>query len=224
MTSRSRIFTIGDVHGCRDALAGLLALIAPRVDDTVVMLGDYVDRGPDSAGVIDLLLEWSQRCRMIFLRGNHEIMMLNSRTSSEQLHFWRECGGAETMQSYGGSLTKVPDVHWDFLSATIPYFETDQFFFVHANYQYDLPLEDQPPLFLYWEHLRPLAPRPHENGKQAFVGHTPQKDGVPGDYGHLVAVDTFCVGGGMLTAVECNLLDCYQVDRDGGSPMTFPLR
>ncbi|TWT31443.1 Serine/threonine-protein phosphatase 1 [Blastopirellula retiformator] len=190
----------------------------------VVMLGDYVDRGPDSAGVIDLLIEWSGRTQMIFLRGNHEVMMLNSRTSSEQRHFWRECGGAETMESYGGSLNNVPQSHWDFLLATAPYFETDKFFFVHANYQYDLPLKDQPPLFLYWEHLRPAPPPQHENGKQAFVGHTPQKDGLPGDFGHLIAADTFCVGGGKLTAVECNLLECFQVDRDGTEPSNFWLR
>lgn len=220
----SRIFAIGDVHGCRDALAALLELVAPKPDDTIVMLGDYVDRGPDSSGVIDLMLEWRKRQTMIFLRGNHEVMMLNSRTSSEQLHFWRECGGAQTMDSYGGSLAQVPSHHWDFLSATRSFFETERFFFVHANYVYDMPLDEQPPLYLYWEHLRTELPAPHENGKTAFVGHTPQKDGMPGDYKHVIAVDTFCVGGGNLTAIECDTLDCYQVDRDGESPVRFPLR
>ncbi|EAQ81480.1 metallophosphoesterase family protein [Blastopirellula marina] len=221
----SRIFAIGDVHGCRDALAGLLEWIASEPADQIVMLGDYVDRGPDSAGVIDLLLDWSTRRQMIFLRGNHEVMMLNSRTSDEQLHFWRECGGAETLESYGGSLDKVPPRHWDFLSATLPYYETEKFFFVHANYQYDLPLTDQPPLFLYWEHLRPEPPRQHDNGKTALVGHTPQRDGQPSDYQHLIALDTFCVGGGTLTAVECNAsLRYYQVDSEGKSPTQGQLR
>lgn len=220
----SRIFAIGDVHGCRDSLAGLLELIAPQPADQIVMLGDYVDRGPDSAGVIDLLLDWSERQPMIFLRGNHEVMMLNSRTSNEQLHFWRECGGAETMDNYGGSLAQTPQRHWDFLQGTLPFYETEQFFFVHANYDYDLPLADQPPYLLYWEHLRSEPPPPHENGKLAFVGHTPQKAGVPGDYQHVIAVDTFCVGGGNLTAVECNSLKYYQVDREGKSPRTCWLR
>ncbi|MFI4877200.1 MAG: metallophosphoesterase family protein [Blastopirellula sp. JB062] len=220
----SRIFAIGDVHGCRDALAALLEFIAPEPDDQILMLGDYIDRGPDSAGVIDVLLEWNERRSMIFLRGNHEVMMLNARGSDEQMHYWRECGGAETLESYDGSLANVSQRHWNFFEATRPFFETERFFFVHANYQYDLSLSDQPEMFLYWEHLRPEPPPPHRNGKMAFVGHTPQREGKPGDYGHLIAIDTFCVGGGTLTAIECNSLQYYQVDCVGRSPFEGSLR
>src|SRR4051812_9682650 len=74
MVNRSRTIAIGDIHGCDAALAALVAAIAPQPNDTLVVLGDFVDRGPNTRGVIDQLIELSQRCRLVTLLGNHEEM------------------------------------------------------------------------------------------------------------------------------------------------------
>ena len=73
-----RTIAIGDIHGCSAALRALIAAIEPTADDTLVPLGDYVDRGPDSRGVIDAVLELEKRCRVVPLLGNHELMLLDA--------------------------------------------------------------------------------------------------------------------------------------------------
>ena len=75
-----RTLAIGDVHGASSALDALMNFVKPTADDVLVFLGDYVDRGPDSKGVLDRLMAWSESLQMVCLRGNHEQMMLDSRT------------------------------------------------------------------------------------------------------------------------------------------------
>jgi serine/threonine protein phosphatase 1 len=96
-----RTIAIGDVHGCSAALRALLDAVAPAPDDVVVLLGDYIDRGPDSKGVLDLLLDLVGRCQLIPLLGNHEEMVLAALSDHKALEGWLSCGGAETVLSYG---------------------------------------------------------------------------------------------------------------------------
>src|SRR3954451_13711907 len=119
----SRVLAIGDVHGCSRALDVLLADVNPRGDDTIVTLGDYIDRGPDSRGVLDRLIDLHRTGRLVALRGNHEIMLLNARQSSAEDCEWRRCGGEATLAAYGttdyaGTLNNIPERHWDFIEAT----------------------------------------------------------------------------------------------------------
>ena len=147
-----RTFAIGDIHGCLTSLEALAAYADFQSDDIVVTLGDYVDRGPNSKGVIDWLLALRERCQLIHLRGNHEIMMLESFDSQqEDLIGWLSVGGAETLASYGTSFSDVPDEHWDFMLTALPYWETETHFFVHANAKQKVHLEDQSDDMLYWE-------------------------------------------------------------------------
>src|SRR5688572_4159032 len=95
-----RTFAIGDIHGCAVALASLLAIVPLQPEDTVVTLGDYVDRGPDSRGVIEQLLELRSRVNLVPLRGNHEIMMIQARVSRVAYGEWCRCGGDTTVESY----------------------------------------------------------------------------------------------------------------------------
>jgi serine/threonine protein phosphatase 1 len=83
-TSEGRTFAIGDIHGCSKALRTLIEAIDPRTADTVVILGDFIDCGPDSKGVVDLLIALSNRCRLIALIGNHEEMLLNALESRSE--------------------------------------------------------------------------------------------------------------------------------------------
>ena len=98
-----RTIAVGDIHGHAAALAALVAAIQPQPDDTLVFLGDYVDRGPDSRGVLNQLIELSQRLTVVALMGNHEESMLAARRRPSNLDFWLSpvCGGLTTLESYG---------------------------------------------------------------------------------------------------------------------------
>lgn len=210
-----RTIAIGDIHGCAPALAALIDVIEPGLDDVVVPLGDYVDRGPESRAVIDLLIELVDRCQLVPLLGNHEQMMLESLEVPACLEPWCRVGGRETVDSYGGSLEQVPLDHWAFLRGLHRYHETDSHLFVHANYDASLPLRQQPDELLLWEHVVHTLPGRHRSGKTAVVGHTPQGSGEVLDLGYLLCIDTYCVGGGWLTALDVESGQVWQANRAG---------
>jgi serine/threonine protein phosphatase 1 len=210
----ARTIAIGDMHGCIYALDALLKVVDPRSEDTVVTLGDCVDRGPHSREVIERLLELQGRCRLVPLLGNHERMMLDGIASGD-LDFWLTCGGFDTVSSYGGDLDKVPSEHIDFLKTLPRHWQCDSHFFVHANYRPQLPLSLQPDHALLWEHLNFYVPEPHVSGKVAIVGHTPQRSGEVLNLGHLKCIDTYCVGGGWLTALDVHSGQQWQADAGG---------
>src|SRR5437868_5510570 len=114
-----RTLAIGDLHGCALHLDRLLAAVQPTAEDTLIFLGDYVDRGPDSRGVIERVLQLKQTHECLFLKGNHELMMLRARTDSSEMRIWLQVGGAQTLGSYGpspgrsGTLADVPNEHWE---------------------------------------------------------------------------------------------------------------
>lgn len=208
-----RHFAIGDIHGCLTALQVLDSELAFGDGDTVVTLGDCVNRGPDSRGVIEFLLGLRKRCRLVALRGNHEIMMLGARDDRSLLLNWIACGGDTTLDSYGATGFKdVPESHWDFLGGTARYYETGDDFYVHANVRPDLPLEDQPDYNLFWEHLGSAVAR-HVSGRRMICGHTPQASGLPLDLGHAVCLDTQACGGGWLTCLETGSGSYWQANQ-----------
>lgn len=211
----SRTIAIGDIHGCALALEALIEAIAPTRKDVIVPLGDYVDRGPDSSGVIDLLIKLVERCHVVPLLGNHEAMLIESHVSRDCFDFWQRCGGGETLASYGGSLSRIPPMHLAFFQGCHRFYETDSHFMVHANYDPILPLDEQPDRLLLWEHVVYTLPPRHQSGKTAIVGHTPQSSGEILDLDHLIGIDTYCVGGGWLTALEINTGQVWQADREG---------
>jgi serine/threonine protein phosphatase 1 len=208
----NRTFVIGDIHGCAQALEALLNAIDLRSDDLLVTLGDYVDRGPDSKAVIDLLIGVQKKCQLVPLLGNHELMLLSVVDEEADSTFWLTFGGRQTLNSYGGDLEHIPDEHLEFLRQCVPFHETEKFIFVHANYAAHSPLDAQPERLLFWEHLSVTTPPPHTSGKTVFVGHTPQPSGDVYDLGHLVCLDTYCFGGGWLTAMEAHSRNVWQAD------------
>ena len=214
-----RTIAIGDIHGCSLALDPLLNSIKPRPDDTIVTLGDYIDRGPDSKGVLDRLIDLAQRCRLVPILGNHDEMLLGLRTGRPPTSWLIGMGGSATLDSYGPGqdLDLIPEEHYEFLAGCHAFFETDTHIFVHACYAPDIPMAKQDGLTLRWESLRETKPGPHESGKTVIVGHTSQKDGEILDLGHLKCIDTYCHGGGWLTALEARTREVWQVDRDGNS-------
>jgi serine/threonine protein phosphatase 1 len=198
-----RTIAIGDIHGCSAALAAVLDAIRPGPEDTLVPLGDYINRGPDSPVVLDLLLSLSERCRLVPLLGNHEEMLLSALRLSAELG------------CIGSAEEAIPDRHLAFLRGCHPFHETDTHLFVHAGYDPDLPMDRQPGNRLRWEFLDPDVARPHCSGKVAIVGHTEQLGGEVLDLGFLKCIDTGCHAGGWLTALEAQTGQVWQADRHG---------
>jgi serine/threonine protein phosphatase 1 len=210
-----RFIAIGDIHGCSVALARLLEAIEPQPADTIITLGDYVDRGIDSKGVLDQLIALADRCRLVPILGNHDEMMLHARDGRSDFQFWMNCGGIAALDSYGssGRLDLIPRSHFRFLENCVPFFETDSHFFVHANYKPDLPLDRQDDHTLRWLSLRDYIPGPHCSGKTAVLGHTPQPEIL--NLGHLICLDTGCYMGGWLTALDVTNGQVWQLDERG---------
>ena len=212
-----RIIAIGDVHGCSAALDAVLGAIDPRPSDTIVMLGDYIDRGPDTRGVIDRLIMLRGFCRLIPLLGNHDEMLLDILALRLcLLADWLSFGGHATLASYGCQAPQeIPEQHVAFLRACASWYETDGHFFVHASYQPRKPLKKQPTDVLRWASLREKLPGPHRSRKVAICGHTSQKDGEILDLGYLKCIDTYVYGDGWLTALEVNTGQVWQADKQG---------
>jgi serine/threonine protein phosphatase 1 len=213
-----RYLAVGDIHGCFKALTTLAKFVPFEAEDTVITLGDYVNRGPDSCAVLDWLIVFQQRGKLVALCGNHEIMMLEAREGREASNRWMEYGGDATLASYSpfgdqGRLVDIPDAHWEFLERTRSMFETPTHFFVHANEYPNCPLDEQPDLMLFWEQF--VDPLPHESGKVMICGHTSQKSGMPLNVGHAVCIDTWACGKGWLTCLDVGSGKYWQANQRG---------
>ena len=209
-----RHLAIGDIHGCVTALKTLVDYVGLRDDDTLVTLGDYVDRGPDARAVVDCIIDLARQHDLVPLRGNHEIMMLDAREKQSWLRPWLGYGGEATLQSYGGSFANVPDDHFEFLeNRLVPYHECDTHFFVHANAEPHIALEGQSDAALYWRKFG--NPDRHCSGKIMVCGHTPQESGLPLNNGHAVCIDTQAYGGGWLSCLDVESGTVWQANEAG---------
>jgi serine/threonine protein phosphatase 1 len=202
-----RVLAIGDVHGCSFLLDDLLGWVAPAADDTVVTLGDYVDRGPDSAGVLALLQGTPpvRGAQVVNLGGNHEQMMqaaLDPRADEQVVGFWLDNGGAATLESYAAdprdmrSWAAVPRRDREWLTRLRPSLALGGYVLTHAGVRPGVPLDAQDPMDLAWIREPFLSWR---GGLGAVVvhGHTPC-DG-PEVLDHRIGIDTGAVFGGPLT-------------------------
>jgi serine/threonine protein phosphatase 1 len=211
-----RILAIGDIHGCSKALDTLLELVKPTEDDTLVFLGDYVDRGPDARGVLERLIELSRREKFVALCGNHDLWMLRARCEKSWRRSWlgMGVGGMDTLASYHAqSFTDVPETHWEFLAKLSPWYETEDFLFTHASVNGHLPLAQQDEEWLYWR--RVVEATQHYSGKILICGHTAQHSGVPLDLGYAICIDTWAYSGGYLSCLECKDGYLWQASQNG---------
>lgn len=216
----TRHLAIGDIHGCVGALGALIDYVAPGRGDTIVTLGDYIDRGPDSSAVLDFVIELDRTHTLVPLRGNHEIMMLDARDKKSWLRPWLGYGGDATLRSYspsGGdeaSFSDIPDSHFEFLEQRlVPYYECDSHFFVHANADPAVALDEQSDATLYWRRLG--EPGKHCSGKIMVCGHSPQETGIPFFNGNAVCLDTWAWRGGWLSCLEVESGTIFQASETG---------
>ena len=228
------IYAIGDIHRQHTLLCDLLRQIEQtplREDDRLVFLGDYIDRGPDSKLVLDKLIALRDEYpNTIFLRGNHEQMMLDAFVAAPPTHVeedklrisqattnWQQEGGSETLRSYLKCFddidqethlrwrTFIPAEHWDFLCGTQLEFITDHYHFVHAGLL--------PAGCTEWQTMNPgrdprlhirdefLSSKKDFGGRVVVFGHTPQIDTKqPLVNPNKLGLDTGAAFGGPLTA------------------------
>ncbi len=199
------IFAVGDIHGSLKALKTIFKEKLIKSEDTVVFLGDYIDNGPDSKGVINWLLKNKTHFNFEFLIGNHEIMMLAAKDDPEKMIEWLEFGGKNTLDSYkiGKSpnfKNKIDPSHWNFLDSCLPYLEIENLIFVHAGLEKGKDLEEQNKFHLFWKKYK--EPEIYDINKKVICGHTSRKNGQIADFGHTVCIDTFAYGGMWLTCLN----------------------
>jgi serine/threonine protein phosphatase 1 len=212
------VFVVGDVHGCARELKLLLNKLPLTSKSTVVFLGDYIDRGPESRQVVETILELRSYCKVITLTGNHEEMLrdfLRDSTSHGAGLFIYNGGGA-TLASYGDERGKwaFPEEHRRFFDELLLCYENEQYFFVHAGVP-DVPLDQLDPIAARQEMLwvrRTFHKSRFPWTKTIVHGHTPMSGVEFAE--RRINVDTGCVYGGQLTAVELPSRKVYSVQRD----------
>ncbi|WP_069131373.1 metallophosphoesterase family protein [Rhodohalobacter halophilus] len=202
-----QLIAIGDIHGCVESLKALWKKLESYPDAKIIFIGDYIDRGPDSKGVVDFLLHVKNDRDCVFLRGNHEQMLLDSFKSKKDYN-WIMNGGSSTLDSYGvNDAVDIPEAHLDFYRQTELYYDTEEYFFVHAGVPSHQPIRetlktDEFNDFFLWgrEHVDSFE-TPWE--KTVVFGHTPRP--YPIQKKKMIGIDTGCVyeklGYGKLTAV-----------------------
>ncbi|MBI1347646.1 serine/threonine protein phosphatase [bacterium] len=214
MSQAARTLAIGDIHGCDSALETLLSTLNVTAQDTVITLGDVVDRGPNTRRVIEQLLQLASQCRLITIRGNHEEMMLKVLHGNPWRAGWLNCGCWEVLESYGGELEAIPQEHRQFLEAMQSYWETEHDIFVHAGVDPNVDMDQQFDDILRWTSTSAQLP-PHKSGKRVICGHTQQRSGLPRLSPGWICIDTAAYSGLWLSALDVEQNELLQANQLG---------
>ncbi len=215
-----RVYAVGDIHGRSDLFISLIEAIEHDNRDrgpaqtTVILLGDLVDRGPDSVNVIALAREWQKFRNVRILAGNHEEMFLKSFDSLETMRHFLRHGGRETLLSYGVDkrqyskasieevqqlmIAKVPRADIDFMSRFEDMITIGDYLFVHAGIDPSVSLQEQHPGRLRWIR-EPFLSHAEPYGVVVIHGHTITD--TPVDQGNRIGIDTGAYASGQLTAL-----------------------
>ncbi len=224
-----RRLVIGDVHGHYESLVTLLELIAPTSDEPIYFLGDLIDRGPDSAKVVELVKTHKYHC----LLGNHEQMLLEAigkqGIATELFQAWLQCGGKATLDSYQ---LRIPQDHIEWMKTLPWYLDLGDVWLVHAGVHPDMSLAEQTPDQFCW--IRDQfhsCPHPYFQDKLIIVGHTITFTFPGVQPGDLVAgmgwlnIDTgaYHPRSGWLTALDITTQTVYQVNSQRRTYRSLPL-
>ena len=218
-----RDYIVGDIHGCTDELIYLLEGLPLEPSDRIVFLGDYIDRGPDSKGVVSYLIEWERKAEqeVIFLKGNHEDMFLSylglPGRYGEMFLF---NGGGATLASYGVSprdtsyeqvLSAIPQDHIVFFQGLRTYYLLEPYLCVHAGIHplrsFSQQLEEE----MLWIRDE-FVLNPHSLPYTVLFGHTPQRE-VLFHLPYKIGLDTGLVYGNQLSCLEVNEKVLYQIGK-----------
>ena len=170
----SRTFVIGDIHGCAATLRRLVEeALHPLSADRIYLLGDLIDRGPDSKGVLDFIFELRNRGLSVFsVRGNHEEMCLRSSDDYHSMELWTDNGGLATLDSFrADGPGDIPRQYRDFLNSLPYYVLLESFVIVHAGLNFDTvhPLDDTSAMLWPRSHI---VDQQRIGGRRLICGHT----------------------------------------------------
>jgi serine/threonine protein phosphatase 1 len=212
-----KIFAIGDIHGCLDQLQTLIKnLDIDQQYDTLVFIGDYIDRGSSVREVVDYVIKLrSEYKNTVCLMGNHEQMLLHYLKGIDEKMYLAN-GGPATLLSYGISRSSVPQTrkaaipsdHLLFFQSLLPYYETKDYIFVHAGLKPGLLLSEQDRDDLLWIRQEFINSE-YDFGRPVIFGHTPMNE--PLIMPNKIGIDTGAVSGGKLTCVELPKVIIHQV-------------
>ncbi len=213
-----KIFAIGDVHGCLDKLVRLVeGLAADPAGDTLVFLGDYIDREDGGPDVVDYVLGLKKKRyrNLVYLCGNHEYMFLRYLEGLDE-DLYLENGGRATLKAYGITSadavrtrkSKVPPAHLKFFNALLPYYETEDHIFVHAGLRPGVPLTEQTLHDLVWIRHE-FIDSEFDFGKEVIFGHTHKHAPILSK--NKIGIDTGAVYGGKLSCLELPARIFHQV-------------
>jgi serine/threonine protein phosphatase 1 len=227
-------YVFGDIHGCLAEVRYLIEQLPLEQSDRVVFLGDYIDRGPESKGVVCYLLELRNQGKVdtVFLKGNHEDMFLDylGFTGNHGDVFLNN-GGQATLRSYGISeasfagteiVDQLPQAHLDFFRNLETFFVVEPYLCVHAGIQPLKKLEEQTAADMYWirgEFIR----NPHKLPFTVLFGHTPHKE-VLFDLPYKIGLDTGLVYGNKLSCFGIKEKALYQIKRGTKTVQKIPVR
>lgn len=212
-----KIFAIGDIHGCLEKVRALITNIgADPQNDTLIFIGDYIDRGNSSREVVDYIIRLKvQYKKVVCLLGNHEYMLIRYLEGVDE-DMYLENGGIATLHSYGISRSdepekrkaKIPREHRKLFESLLPYYETEDYIFVHAGLKPGLRLCEQTKNDLLWVRHEFIYTE-DDFGKMVIFGHTPLSH--PLIMPTKIGIDTGAVFGGKLTCVELPAVKFHQV-------------
>jgi len=215
MMERKRVFIVGDIHGCLNMLRRLLDKIDWRPEeDGLILIGDYIDRGEDSKGVIDFILDISNRYPFVeCLMGNHESILLDFLNGRDFSTFFLN-GGAKTLNSYRSYQEVrtdflIPDHHLAFFKSLRPWIELEDYYVVHAGFRPGVALGSQSMEDLLWIRDSFIL-SDCDFGKKVIFGHTPFSQPLVME--NKIGLDTGAVYGNKLTCLELPSLRFHSVE------------
>jgi serine/threonine protein phosphatase 1 len=212
----NKIFAIGDIHGCLEKLKELIPKTGiDNQNDTLIFIGDYIDRGKFSSEVVDHVIRLQNEYKkVVCLRGNHEDMLAHYLEGMNE-EMYLNNGGINTLHSYEIILSddikerkrKIPARHRKFFESLLPYYETEDYIFVHAGMKPGLLLKEQTMHDLLWIRHEFIEAK-YDFGKTVVFGHTPLNNPLINK--NMIGIDTGAVYGGKLTCVELPKIKIYQ--------------
>ncbi len=214
---QNKVFALGDVHGCAATMRHLFwNILRIEAGDTVILLGDFVDRGPDTKGVLDEIFFLKKKeIKVVLLRGNHEEIMMNAFTSNQAHAYWCNVGGTAVLDSFEtDSIMDIPDEYVELIDSSVNYFEVDNFIFVHAglNFEQNNPFDDEHAM--RWIRKMPSSD-PWLKSRKLIHGHTPEPiEKIIYNQHPIINLDGGCVYSdqgelGFLVALEMNSMQYY---------------
>lgn len=197
----ARLIGISDIHGELEKLCRVLDKLNPQKDDTIIFMGDYIDRGAKSKEVVQKIIDMQDVCNCVYLIGSHEYALLHANSDDYYHYLFWNYGGVQTAESYG-SFDNILKTHGDFFNSLKFYYINSKYLFVHAGIRDGIPLEKQNEVDMVYIR-REFYEKPHSFPYKIIFGHTEfDKPLIQND---KICIDTGCgkYKNSPLTAIVC---------------------